>query len=368
MSNEEPDQESAGDSEQSDEQPAGSEQSEESQSIEQSAEQSDWQPGQSKQPDQSAEQTSQDQTQDQGATDKQTKGQQTPRDQGQIGQTSGGQAGGQTTQSGTTGSKQSFVGQTTGATQTQSTGATSIGVSVPSGFQKVEGIDVSSAQGRIDWNAVKRSGIAFAYAKATDGKDPDASFRTNWAGAGATGIPRGAYHFFYPVPDHLQKQVDAFLAQIGSLAANDLSPMVDVEVPVAGQEKWLVQAMTPQEIAASLTFWLSEVAQGCGRQPVIYTFPAYWQTRLGDSSSFHAFHLWIANWGSETSPGSKEFRPLGHAPTIPGRWPAFSIWQYAVLKGLAGINGLVDRDLIILRTGTAIVDFLNASPPNPGQP
>jgi lysozyme len=178
---------------------------------------------------------------------------------------------------------------------------------------------------------------------------------------------RGAYHFFYPVPlgsDHLQKQVDAFLAQMGSLAANDLPPMVDVEVPVAGQEKWLVRAMTPQEIAASLTYWLSQVAQGCGRQPVIYTFPAYWKTRLGDSSSFHAFHLWIANWGSETSPGSKEFRPLGHAPTIPGRWPAFSIWQYAVLKGLGGINGLVDRDLIILPTGTSITDFLNGTPPD----
>jgi hypothetical protein len=57
VSNEEPDQESAGDSEQSDEQPAGSEQSEESESTDQSAEQSDWQPGQSEQPDQCADQT-----------------------------------------------------------------------------------------------------------------------------------------------------------------------------------------------------------------------------------------------------------------------------------------------------------------------
>ena len=321
--------------------------------------------------EQSQEQTSQNQTQDQGVTDEQSQNQQTPRDQAQNRQTIGDQAGRQTTQPGVAGSKQSFVGQTTGATQTQSTGTTNIGVPIPPGFQKVEGIDVSSAQGRIDWNAVKRSGTAFAYVKATDGKDPDATFRTNWAGAAGAGISRGAYHFFYPVPvgsDHLQKQVDAFLAQMGSLAANDLPPMVDVEVPPAGQEKWLVRAMTAQEIAASLTYWLSKVAQGCGRQPVIYTFPAYWQSRMGDSSSFHAFHLWIANWGSETSPGSKEFRPLGKPPIIPGRWPAFSIWQYAVLKGLTGINGLVDRDLIILRTGMAIVDFLNASPPNPNQP
>ena len=319
--------------------------------------------------DQSGDQ--QDQSQDQGTTtDEQSQGQQTPQDQGQGQQNIGDQVGRQTTQPGVAGSKQSSVGQTTGATQTQSKGAVSSGVNAPTGFEILEGIDVSSAQGRIDWNAVKQSGIAFAYAKATDGKDPDATFRTNWAGAAAAGILRGAYHFFYPVPlgsDHLQKQVDAFLAQMGSLAANDLPPMVDVEVPVAGQEKWLVRAMTSQEIAASLTYWLSQVAQGCGRQPVIYTFPAFWKSRLGDSPSFHAFHLWIANWGNETSPGSKEFRPLGRAPAIPGRWPAFSIWQYAVLKGLSGIGTIVDRDLIILRTGTTIGDFLNGSPPNPSQ-
>jgi len=34
---------------------------------------------------------------------------------------------------------------------------------------QVQGIDVSHYQGTVDWSAVKSAGIAFAYAKATDG-------------------------------------------------------------------------------------------------------------------------------------------------------------------------------------------------------
>ncbi|MBU6410556.1 MAG: hypothetical protein KGR98_09225 [Verrucomicrobia bacterium] len=239
----------------------------------------------------------------------------------------------------------------------------------PSGFDIFEGIDVSDAQGTIDWNAVANSGITFAYAKATDGKDPHASFPTNWAGAGAAGIPRGAYHYFYPVPmgsDHLQRQVDVFLAQMGSLADNDLPPMVDVEqsLPLRNRSGDVIfAAMAPQDIAASLTYWLEQVAEGCGRQPIIYTYPAYWRSMLADNTSFHAFHLWIAQYGNPPSPGSAERPPLGHAPTIPGGWAAYSIWQYAVLSGLPGISTYVDRDSIILPSGTAIGDFLNGSPP-----
>jgi hypothetical protein len=71
-----------------------------------------------------ADEQGQEQTsQDQGTTDEQSQGQQTSQDRGQNRQTTGDQAGRQTPQSGVAGSKQSFVGQTTGATQRQSTGA-----------------------------------------------------------------------------------------------------------------------------------------------------------------------------------------------------------------------------------------------------
>ncbi|HXJ62186.1 MAG TPA: GH25 family lysozyme [Actinomycetota bacterium] len=59
------------------------------------------------------------------------------------------------------------------------------------------GVDVSHHQGPIDWVRVSHDDIAFAYIKASEGVDfTDPRFRANWTGAGAAGIPHGAYHFF----------------------------------------------------------------------------------------------------------------------------------------------------------------------------
>ncbi|MCC2096979.1 MAG: glycosyl hydrolase family 25, partial [Hyphomicrobiales bacterium] len=60
----------------------------------------------------------------------------------------------------------------------------------------IHGIDVSKYQGDIDWNAVRASGVKFAWIKATEGGDhADERFLQNWNAAKAAGVPRGAYHF-----------------------------------------------------------------------------------------------------------------------------------------------------------------------------
>src|SRR5690606_5867024 len=62
----------------------------------------------------------------------------------------------------------------------------------------VHGIDISKWQGDIDWHAVRASGVAFAFIKATEGADhADERFAENWAAARRAGVPRGAYHYYY---------------------------------------------------------------------------------------------------------------------------------------------------------------------------
>jgi lysozyme len=61
----------------------------------------------------------------------------------------------------------------------------------------VQGIDVSDAQGDIDWAMVKARDVDFAYLRATAGADVrDPAFPLHWAGAGEAGIRRGAIHVF----------------------------------------------------------------------------------------------------------------------------------------------------------------------------
>ena len=57
-----------------------------------------------------------------------------------------------------------------------------------------QGVDVSAANGAIDWDAVKAAGADFGYVVATDGDQRDARFEDNWRGAAAADLRRGAIH------------------------------------------------------------------------------------------------------------------------------------------------------------------------------
>jgi len=61
----------------------------------------------------------------------------------------------------------------------------------------IRGVDVSYYQGEIDWRTLRRSGVRFAYIKATEGTSlRDPRFAENWQRSHDAGMVRGAYHFF----------------------------------------------------------------------------------------------------------------------------------------------------------------------------
>src|SRR5579862_8297268 len=80
--------------------------------------------------------------------------------------------------------------------------------------ESVEGIDVFDGQGQVDWVAVARTGIRFAFIKATQGTyDSQATFAFNWSQAKSAGILRSAYHFFDPTEDGVA-QAEHFLSVV----------------------------------------------------------------------------------------------------------------------------------------------------------
>jgi len=148
-----------------------------------------------------------------------------------------------------------FWSQQTGQVTTMAIGP------VTEDFEIFDGIDVSVAQGGIDWVNVAAGGIQFAYIKATEGTGTDPNFTTNWT-ASRGRLPRGAYHVFHPaaVPDAARPQADHFAAVVaGAGDGRELAPVVDVELGGA----------TPAQCVASLQFFLGILSQSIGRQPVI---------------------------------------------------------------------------------------------------
>jgi lysozyme len=185
----------------------------------------------------------------------------------------------------------------------------------------VAGIDVSDHQGSVDWNAVKQAGKSFAFIKATDGitwTDPD--FATNWSGAKAAGLLRGAYHF-YETNDDPTAQAENFLNAV-QLEAGDLPPVVDIEKLHSGG--------SVSQVVKDLQTWLDVVEKATGRMPIIYTDRSFWSS-LG-TSAFGLYPLWIAEYGVQS-------------PSLPAGWANWTFWQFSESGTVTGVSGSVDLDV-----------------------
>ena len=185
----------------------------------------------------------------------------------------------------------------------------------------LQGIDVSAYQNPVDWVAVANSGIYYAFAKATEGETfVDPVFATNWAMMRSAGIIRGAYHFFRPGKDPLT-QANNFLKSITPpLDGSDLPPVLDLEV---------LDGLAPSAVIARASQWLKAIEAATGRKPIIYTFPVFWEERLGNPTQLANYPLWIANFGSKT-------------PYIPSVWKDWTFHQFSESGVINGIQGNVD--------------------------
>lgn len=178
-----------------------------------------------------------------------------------------------------------------------------------------KGIDVSFYQGNIDWAKVKASGVEFAFVRVSDGLvNLDSKFAQNWSGSRAAGVIRGAYQFFRPNLD-AKAQADLFLEKIGTLAPDDLPPVIDVEA---------TGSQSASVIAAKVRTWIDIVEAATGKKPIIYTGYYFWRDSVGDAK-FPGYPLWIAAY-------------VNHCPDIPTGWATWDFWQTSSTGQIPGIG------------------------------
>jgi lysozyme len=183
------------------------------------------------------------------------------------------------------------------------------------------GVDVSHHQGPIDWPALARTDVRFAYLKATEGGGHvDARFRENWQGARAAGIPRGAYHFFTLCRSGAQQAAN-FLAVVPR-DDDALAPALDLEHMGPCREG---PAMT--DVPGEVRDFLARVEAAQGRRPILYV-----------TEEFHALHLrglrgerfWI--------------RALFQRPDF--RTSEWVLWQHHNRGRRRGVQGPVDLNAL----------------------
>jgi lysozyme len=184
----------------------------------------------------------------------------------------------------------------------------------------VHGVDVSKYQGDIDWHAVRDSGTAFAFIKATEGGDhTDDRFFDNWAGAARAGLPRGAYHFYYFCRSAAE-QAAWFIRHVPR-DRTALPPVLDME--------WNHKSRTcpkrpdAQTVRSEMATFLAVLGQHYGKRPIVYTTVDFY--RDNQLWQFQGAHFWLRS-------------VAGHPSAVyPDQDWAF--WQYTgtgVVPGIAG--------------------------------
>ncbi|MCI3277663.1 GH25 family lysozyme [Streptomyces cylindrosporus] len=119
------------------------------------------------------------------------------------------------------------------------------------------GIDVSAYQSTQDWAAHKKDGVAFAFAKATEGEHTrDQRFDTHIAGIIKAGLTPGAYHLAWPTQDADAEAANYIAAVAPYARSTHLIHWLDLEAYNDGRN---YQGRSDAQILAWATTWLAIV-------------------------------------------------------------------------------------------------------------
>ena len=184
------------------------------------------------------------------------------------------------------------------------------------------GIDVSFAQGAVNWGAVKASGkVDFAIIRAGYGRlvsQKDEWFERNCAGAKSVGIPVGAYWYSYAMTeDEARLEADAFLSVIEGK---------QFEMPVYFDLEEDKQFGLGKERVSAIMRALLEKVEAAGYFVGLYGSKYSLTTHTADDIK-NRYTIWMAHWVSQTNYGG-----------------AYNIWQYSKTGRVPGISGDVDLD------------------------
>ena len=190
----------------------------------------------------------------------------------------------------------------------------------------IKGIDVSYAQGAINWTKVKQAGIEFAMIRATYGKisdtrpmGQDSWFERNITEAAAVGIETGVYHYLYA--GTVEEAIEEAKFFIKCIEPYKITYPVVLDIEEQFQADLGVEKVT--EICKAFL----DVVRDAGYYAMIYSNKS-WLTYHLDVEQLKDYDVWLAQWYT--------------VPTYEGD---FGIWQYSNKGIVSGIDVYVDLNL-----------------------
>lgn len=192
-------------------------------------------------------------------------------------------------------------------------------------YRKTEGIDVSYAQGRIDWQAVKESGIDYAIIRAGFGNanmypdQVDTWFKYNIEEAQKAGIDVGIYWYSYAF------DVDA--AYNEAMSCYNVIKDYDLQYPVFFDiEEPKHKMLSAAEVSAIIDSFCSTIESN-GYHAGVYSFSSLLSSKVYQQV-LDKYAVWVAHWDV----------------SAPGYSYNYGMWQYNAKGRVNGISTVVDLD------------------------
>lgn len=194
------------------------------------------------------------------------------------------------------------------------------------------GIDVSSYQGAVDWNAVAADGIDFAFIRvgyrgwgSAGTMNADKYFEQNIRGATAAGLKVGVYFYSQAITEDEAAEEAQFV--LDAISGYDVKYPVVFDWEVVGRSDARTYGLSSSMLGkCANTFCLA--VENAGYKPVIYVnkYSGYKKYDLRDVTNYD---LWLAEYDVES-------------PTF---YYDFKIWQYGDEGTVSGISGKADMDI-----------------------
>lgn len=192
------------------------------------------------------------------------------------------------------------------------------------------GIDVSAHQGEIDWNAVKASGVEFAFIRCgfrgygSGELVPDQFFAQNIQGAQAAGIDVGVY--FYSQALTTAEAIEEAELTLSLLDGYDLTYPVVYDWETVPEDTARTDNISVDQLTDCTIAFCDRIREA-GFTPMIYQNKRLSLLKL-DLTRLQNYDFWLAEYNDEAS-----------------YYYNYRIWQYCSDGHVPGIEGVVDMNI-----------------------
>lgn len=212
-------------------------------------------------------------------------------------------------------------------------------------------IDISYHQGKIDWAAVKASGIDYAiirvgYRGYETGKlGKDIRFDENIQGAINNDIKVGVYFFSQAITE--QEALEEASVTLEYIKNYKISLPVVIDWETTGGYRTYNAALSRSKLTGILSTFCDTVKR-YGYEPMIYMCKSDYQSRVDAAKLASKYKTWVAWYFTKYNTDNYASNIFKYGDELPDMSFDYDIWQYSSKGSVGGIKERVDMNVIIL--------------------